>query len=29
MDLEGIKFVGVGASISCITLMYQLGIEKK
>lgn len=26
---EGIKFVGVGASISCITLMYQLGIEKK
>lgn len=29
MNFEGVKFIGVGASISCITLMYQLGIEKK
>ena len=29
MNFRGVKFVGVGASISCVTLMYQLGIEKK
>ncbi len=29
MNLKDVKFVGVGASISCITLMYQLNIEKR